>query len=176
MAHETLDDLLLDEIKDLYDAEQQITQALPKMTEAATSKALKDAFKLHLKQTEQQITRLEQVFELLDTKPARKTCKAMKGLIAEGEDLIKEHDPSPLLDAGLVGAAQRVEHYEIAAYGTSRAYAEALGQQEIAKLIQTTLDEEKDTDVSLTELGEQINKECARDSQKSNSKQKTPAK
>lgn len=163
MARETLNDLLLDELKDLYDAEHQIIQALPKMAKAASSAELKAAFETHLKQTEAQIVRLEQIFKTMDEKAARKTCKAMKGLVAEGEDLIKDHEKSPLLDAGLVGAAQRVEHYEIAAYGTSRAYAEALGQQEVADLLQQTLDEEKETDASLSELGMQINQECAQE-------------
>jgi ferritin-like metal-binding protein YciE len=163
MAHETLDDLLFEELKDIYDAEHQITQALPKMMEAASSDELKNAFQMHLQQTDGHITRLEKAFNALGKTAERKTCKAMKGLIAEGEDLIKEHEASPLLDAGLIGAAQRVEHYEIAAYGTSRAYAEALGQQEVANLLQQTLDEEKQTDENLTELGEQINQQCAQE-------------
>jgi ferritin-like metal-binding protein YciE len=165
MARETLNDLLLDEIKDTYDAEQQITQALPKMVKAATSAGLKKAFEQHLKQTEGHIARLEQIFKIMGEKPQRKTCKAMKGLLAEGEDLMKDHKASPLLDAGLVGAAQRVEHYEIAAYGTSRAYAEALGQTEIAGLLQQTLDEEKQTDETLTKIGEPINQQCAKASE-----------
>ncbi len=164
MASETLNDLLLDEVKDLYDAEQQITKALPTMIKAATSSDLKDAFQAHLQQTQGHIERLEQIFKLLGEKPARKTCKAMKGLIAEGDDLIKEYDPSSLLDAALIGSAQRVEHYEIAAYGTSRAYAEALDEDEVAELLQQTLDEEKETDLSLTDLGLDINEQCAQDS------------
>lgn len=164
MAHKTLNDLLLDELQDVYDAEHQITKALPKMMGAASSTDLKQAFQLHLEQTEGQITRLEQIFEIMGEEAKRKPCKAMKGLIAEGEDLIKEHDASLLLDAGLIGSAQRVEHYEIAAYGTSRAYAEALGEQEIAELLQQTLDEEKHTDKSLTELGVPINQQSAQES------------
>jgi ferritin-like metal-binding protein YciE len=161
MVHETLNDLLVEELKDIYDAEQQIMQALPKMAEAATSTELKSAFQMHLRQTEGHIARLESAFSILSKAAERKPCKAMKGLIAEGEDLMKEHEPSSLLDAGLIGAAQRVEHYEMAAYGTSRAYAEALGQTDIASLLQQTLDEEKETDASLNELGEQINRQCA---------------
>ncbi|HEX2618498.1 MAG TPA: ferritin-like domain-containing protein [Phototrophicaceae bacterium] len=161
MARETLNDLLLDELKDTFDAENQITEALPKMIKAASSTELKEAFQKHLKQTEGHLARLEEVFKLLGKKAERKTCKAMKGLIAEGEDMIKDHKPSPLLDAGLIGSAQRVEHYEMAAYGTSRAYAEALGESKVAKLLQQTLDEEKATDELLTELGEPINRQCA---------------
>lgn len=163
MAHETLNDLLLDELQDVYDAEHQITKALPKMMGAASSKDLKQAFQMHLEQTEGQITRLEKIFEIMGEEAKRKPCKAMKGLIAEGEDLIKEHDASLLLDAGLIGSAQRVEHYEISAYGTSCAYAEALGKTEIAKLLQQTLDEEKQTDVALTKLGVPINQKSAQE-------------
>ncbi len=163
MAHETLNDLLLEELQDIYDAEHQITKALPKMMEAASSKDLKKAFQLHLEQTEGQITRLEEIFEIMGEEAERKPCKAMKGLIAEGEDMIKDHDASVLLDAGLIGSAQRVEHYEMAAYGTSRAYAEALGEQEIVELLQQTLDEEKQTDQALTELSVPINQKSAQE-------------
>jgi len=163
MAHETLNDLMLDELQDVYDAEHQITKALPKMIEVASSMDLKQAFQLHLEQTEGQILRLEQVFELMGEEAKRKPCKAMKGLLAEGEDLIKDHDASVLLDAGLIGSAQRVEHYEIAAYGTICAYAEALGEQEIAGLLQQTLDEEKQTDQSLSELSVPINQQSAQE-------------
>lgn len=160
MAKETLNDLLLDEIKDTYDAEHQLTQALPKMIKAALSEELKSAFQTHLQQTQEQIARLEQVFEILGETAERKTCKAMKGLVAEGEDLIKDHAASIVRDAGLVGAAQRVEHYEIAAYGTSRAYAEALGESEVAALLQVTLEEEKETDALLSAIGTSINAQC----------------
>ena len=169
MARETLHDLFLDELKDIYDAEHQITKALPKMIKAATSPELKDAFQTHLEQTEGQIARLEQAFELLGEKADRKTCKAMKGLVAEGEDLISEHEASPLLDSGMIGSAQRIEHYEIAAYGTSRAYAEAMGHTEVADLLQQTLDEEKETDELLTSIGVEINEMCAREAHGSSS-------
>lgn len=157
MEREDLNDLLVHELKDIYDAEHQITEALPKMIKATTSADLKEAFEIHLEQTQRHITRLEQAFSLMGEKPARKTCKGMKGLLAEGEDMIKDHKPSPLLDAGLIGAARRVEHYEIAAYGTSHAYAEALGQSELADLLQLTLDEEKNIDELLSGLGILIN-------------------
>lgn len=173
MARETLHDLFLEELKDIYDAEHQITKALPKMIKAASSPELKDAFQTHLEQTEGQIARLEQAFEMLGEKADRKTCKAMKGLIAEGEDLIGEHETSPLLDSGMIGSAQRIEHYEIAAYGTTRAYAEAMGHAEVADLLQETLDEEKETDEILTSIGVEINEMCAREAHPGSSSAKT---
>ena len=163
MARETLNDLMLDELQDVYDAEHQITKALPKMMEVASSTDLKQAFQHHLEQTQGQITRLDKIFEIMGEEAKRKPCKAMKGLLAEGEDLMKDHKASLLLDAGLIGSAQRVEHYEIAAYGTIRAYAEALGEQEIVGLLQQTLDEEKQTDEALTELGVPINQQSAQE-------------
>jgi ferritin-like metal-binding protein YciE len=161
MKHESLRDLLLEELQDIYDAEQQLTKALPKMAKAATSTELKTAFEEHLEVTEQQVQRLEQVFELLQEKAKTKTCKAMKGLIAESEDIMKEHEPSALLDAALVGAAQRVEHYEIAAYGTICAMAGALGEEDASALLRQSLAEEQHADQMLTELGVDINEQCA---------------
>ncbi|MBC8100325.1 MAG: ferritin-like domain-containing protein [Armatimonadetes bacterium] len=184
MAQANLHDLLLDELKDIYDAETQLTQALPKMMEAATSDELKKAFKSHLAQTQGQLKRLEQAFEMMGKKADRKTCKAMKGLLAEGEDMIKEHEQSHVLDAGLIGSAQRVEHYEIAAYGTICAYADALGEDDLAGLLAETLAEEKQTDEALSVLGAKINEACAEayhasmddESDDSNGKQKSKGK
>lgn len=154
MKLETLNDLLIDHLKDLYDAEHQITKALPKMAKAASSQQLKSAFQKHLSETENQIGRLEQVFDLLGKKATRKSCKAMKGLVEEGEEILKEDAEASVRDAGLIAAAQKVEHYEIAGYGTVRTYAQMLGMTEAAELLQQTLDEEGMTDEKLTQLAE----------------------
>jgi ferritin-like metal-binding protein YciE len=156
MSMKSLNDLYLDEIKDLYDAEHQITQALPKMVEAAHNRELKAAFRTHLKQTEGQIRRLEQVFESLGKQPARKACAGMKGILAEGQEKLKhaaDADPDTL-DAGLIAAAQHVEHYEMAGYGCVRTWAKELGFRDQARLLQETLDEEGETDKLLTGLAE----------------------
>jgi ferritin-like metal-binding protein YciE len=154
MELNTLKDLYLDTLKDTYDAEHQITKALPKMAKAAHNPELKRGFEQHLSQTEQHIKRLEQVFEGMGKKATRKTCAGMKGLIEEGSELIKEDTEPEVLDAGLIAAAQKVEHYEISAYGTLSAYANLLGDSKSAKLFQQTLDEEKQTDQKLTKLAE----------------------
>jgi ferritin-like metal-binding protein YciE len=154
MKMETLQDLFMDVLKDTYDAEHQITKALPKMAKAANSPELKAAFEEHLQQTETHIQRLEQVFEAQGKKPSRKTCKGMQGLIEEGSELIKEDAEPEVLDAGLIAAAQKVEHYEISAYGTLSAYANLLGTRDAVSLFQQTLDEETQTDQNLTQLAE----------------------
>lgn len=154
MELNTLQDLFLDTLKDTYDAEHQITKALPKMAKAAHNPELKKGFETHLKQTEEHIKRLEQVFEGMGKKAARKTCAGMKGLLEEGSELIKEDAEPEVLDAGLIAAAQKVEHYEISAYGTLSAYANQLGDNKSMKLFQQTLDEEKQTDQKLTKLAE----------------------
>jgi ferritin-like metal-binding protein YciE len=162
MKLRTMDDLFLDSLRDLYDAEKQITKALPKMSKAATSDELKAAFEQHLQVTRRQVERLDQIFTQLDEKPTGKKCAAMAGLIEEGEELIKEGKPSPILDAGLIGAAQKVEHYEMAGYGTARTFANLLGHTQAAQLLQDTLEEEKETDQQLTELAESVvNEEAA---------------
>jgi ferritin-like metal-binding protein YciE len=161
MKHESLNDMLLEELKDVYDAEQQITKALPKMAKAATSPELKAAFEEHLEMTKGQVERLKQAFEMIGKKASGKTCKGMQGLIQEGQEHIEEHEKSPLLDVALVGAAQRVEHYEIAAYGTICAMSDAMGQTQLSQLLHETLEEEKQTDERLTRIGTQINQECA---------------
>jgi len=151
---ETLSDLLVEQLQDLYDAETRITEALPKMAKAATSTKLKAAFEKHLKETEGQIARLEQVFEHLGQKAKRKTCKAMKGLIEEGSETIKEDAEPEVKDAALIAAAQRVEHYEMAGYGTVRSFAKLLKQAAVVRLLEQTYDEEKATDEALSELAE----------------------
>lgn len=150
----TFDDLFAHELEDLLSAEQQLVEALPKMAEAASSSALKTAFKDHLKETKTHVTRIEKAFKKLGKEPKGHTCKGMQGLIKEGEDLIKNATDSAVLDAGLISAAQRVEHYEIAAYGSARAHAQALGMTEMVDLLQTTLDEEGNANKLLTQLAE----------------------
>ena len=161
MSASNLRELLIEELKDIYDAEQRITKALPKMAKAADSEELKTAFQEHLRQTEQQIKRLEQVFDELDETAKRKECKAMVGLLEEGEELMEEEDsPSHVLDAGLITAAQKVEHYEMAAYGSLRTWADLLGESKVVNLLQTTLDEEGQTDKKLTEIAQSLNIEA----------------
>lgn len=154
MAEKTLDTLFLDTLKDIYFAERQILKALPKMARAAQSEEGKQAFLKHRDQTEGQIERLQQVFELIG-KPARgKTCEAIQGIIAEGEEIMEEYKGSVALDAGLISSAQAVEHYEIARYGTLKSWALQLGMNEAADLIDANLQEELETDQLLTQLGE----------------------
>ena len=153
MKATTLHELFLDELKDLYDAEHQITQALPKMEKAATSPELKAAFREHLQVTEQQIRRLEQVFESLGEKASRKTCPGVAGIIKEGEKLLTEAQ-GDALDAGLISAAQKVEHYEIAGYGCVRTWAQEMGHTQAVTLLQQTADEEGQADKKLTQLAE----------------------
>ena len=162
MKLESLRDLLVEQLQDLYDAENRITKALPKMAKAATSPALKAAFEKHLRETEGQVKRLEQVFEALGETAKTKTCKAMQGLIAEGEETIAENAEPEVRDAALIASAQRVEHYEMAGYGTVRSYAKLLKEDTCARLLEQTLEEEKATDEALTELAEStINVEAA---------------
>ncbi|CAN5921321.1 ferritin-like domain-containing protein [soil metagenome] len=161
MKLESLNDLFIHQLKDLYNAEQQLTKALPKMAEKATSTKLKKAFTDHLKETETQITRLEQVFEVLGEKAKGEKCKAMEGLLKEGEDFMKEDASDEVMDAGLIASAQRVEHYEIAGYGTACTYAKTLGHNDALNLLKENLAEEKKTDEKLTELAESsINKKA----------------
>ena len=150
----SLEDLFLDGLKDIYYAEKKIVKALPKMAKGASSGEVTAAFEKHLAETEGQVDRLEQVFELIG-KPARgKTCPAIDGILEEGSEILSEYKGAPALDAGLVGAAQAVEHYEIARYGTLIAWAEQLGHDDAVKLLQETLAEEEATDEALTALGE----------------------
>ena len=156
MKLESLETLYIEELRDIYNAESQLLKALPKMAKAASSPELKQAFKEHLEQTEEHVERLDEIFEKLDKKPTGKTCVAMKGLIEEGSEIMKEEGEEHVLDAGLIAAAQKVEHYEIASYGTVRTWAEMLGEEDAAELLQQTLDEEGETDKRLTELAEEI--------------------
>jgi ferritin-like metal-binding protein YciE len=152
MSLDTLESLFVSELKDLLSAEKQLVKALPKMAKGATSEALREAFEEHLAQTKGQVERLEKVFALVDKAPRAEHCKAMEGLIEEGSDLLEEEGDPAVKDAALIGAAQKVEHYEISAYGTARTLAELLGLDKAVKLLQQTLDEEKETDENLTKL------------------------
>jgi ferritin-like metal-binding protein YciE len=157
MEMESLRDLFVEQLKDLYSAENQIVKALPKMIKTASSTELKSAFQEHLEQTKGQIERLDQIFEEIDESPRGKKCKGMEGLLAEGKELMEEDAEPDVMDAGLIAAAQHVEHYEIAGYGCVRTYAQLLGMENAEKLLQQTLDEEKETDEILTGLSENIN-------------------
>ena len=162
MEMESLRELYIEELKDLYSAENQIIKALPKMVKAATSSELKKGFEQHLAQTRGQVERLEKIFKELDESPKGKKCKGMEGLLEEGKEWMEEDADPEVMDAGLIAAAQHVEHYEIAGYGCVRTYAELLGFTNAAKLLQQTLDEEKQTDEKLTGLAQTINVEAER--------------
>jgi ferritin-like metal-binding protein YciE len=152
MALENLQDLFVHELKDLYSAENQILKALPRMVDAANAEELAQAFAGHLNETEGHVRRLEDIFRELQVSPRGKKCVGMEGLLEEGKELLKEEAADWVLDAGLIGAAQRVEHYEIAAYGTARDHAEKLGLYQVAQLLQETLDEEGAADKKLSEI------------------------
>lgn len=165
MPNEGLKELYIDELKDIYNAENQLVKALPKMAKAASSEELRAGFEEHLEQTRGHVQRLEQIFEMLGESPKGKKCKGMEGLVEEGSEVMEEDFEDALMDAALIGAAQRVEHYEIAAYGTVRAFAEELGESEHVSLLEETLEEEKETDEKLTELAKQINSEANTESE-----------
>jgi len=156
MKLETLKTLYIDELRDLYNAENQLVKALPKMAKAASSEELQDAFEKHLEQTKSHVDRLEEVFEEIGEKPKGKTCKAMKGLIDEGSEILKEDGEESVIDAGIIVAAQKVEHYEIASYGSVRTFAQLLGKDRSADLLQKTLDEESEANEVLNKLAEDI--------------------
>ena len=151
-----LDDLFMHQLEDVYDAEHQLIEALPQMADAATSSDLKNAFNTHLMETRDHAKRLEQVFQLLGKKPRREACPAMKGLIAEGEEMIQSKGDDTVRDAALIAAAQRVEHYEMSGYGTARTFAEQLGHTQAVQLLEATLEEEKTTDAKLTQIAQAI--------------------
>ena len=151
---ETLTELLEDELKDIYSAENQLVKALPRMAKRASSLTLKEAFTAHLKETQGHVKRLETAGEELGIKLRGKVCHAMKGLVEEGKEIIEEDGEGPVIDAALIGAAQRIEHYEIAAYGTVRGIAEQLGHSSVVELLQSTLDEEGAADKKLTKIAE----------------------
>ncbi len=156
MSMDSLKDLYIDELKDLYNAENQLLKALPKMAKKAAAPELKKAFQDHLAQTEGHVSRLEKIFKGLGEKPTGKTCKAMKGLVEEGKEVIAEDGDDSVLDAALIGAAQRVEHYEIAGYGVVRTFASLLGEEDAMGLLQRTLNEEAEADKKLTKLAESV--------------------
>jgi ferritin-like metal-binding protein YciE len=156
MKLDTLKELYISELRDLYSAENQLLKALPKMAKAASSEELKDGFEKHLEQTKGHVRRLEQIFEGLDENPKGKTCRAMKGLIEEGAEISKEDGEESVLDAGIIVAAQKVEHYEIAGYGSARTFAQILGQNKAAELLQATLDEESETNEILNKLAKSV--------------------
>jgi len=159
---ETMNDLFLGEIRDLYDAEKQLTKALPKMAKAASSEDLRAAFEAHLEETKGHVERLEEIFTALGEKGAGKKCAAMAGLVKEGDELISEMDEGAIRDAGLIAAAQKVEHYEISGYGSARTHAQLLGNSEAVSLLDETLGEEKAADQKLNDLAETtINEEAA---------------
>jgi ferritin-like metal-binding protein YciE len=160
MKLENLQQLYLKELRDLYDAENQITGALPKLIDAANNSELKNALQEHLDVTKKQIGRLEQIFQSLNEKPSGETCKGMKGVIKEGDEIISAGGDPSTVDAGIISAAQRVEHYEMAGYGTVRNYAKLLGQEEHARLLQQTLDEEEKADKTLTQIASTVNVEA----------------
>lgn len=160
MKATTLRELYVQELKDLYDAENQITKALPKMMKEASSDELRSALEEHLEITKEQARRIEQIFENMGERLKAEKCKGMQGVIAEGSELLKEADDDDVRDAGIIASAQKVEHYEIASYGTVRTYAQLLGEEEAVQLLQQTLDEEKEADQKLNALAEDINVEA----------------
>ena len=160
MKLENLRQLFVKELRDLYDAENQITDALPKLIDAAQHHELKNALQQHLSVTQQQISRLDRIFEMLNEKSSGESCKGMKGLIKEGDDIVSAGGDPSTVDAGIISAAQRVEHYEMAGYGTVRTYAELLGQDEMARLLQQTLNEEEEADKTLTQIAATVNVEA----------------
>ncbi|HLZ43799.1 MAG TPA: ferritin-like domain-containing protein [Candidatus Sulfotelmatobacter sp.] len=160
MRKDSLRQLYVDELRDLYNAETQLVKALPKMAKASSNAELRQAFEEHLRQTSEQVSRLEQIFEMLDEKPSGKKCLGMDGLIKEGSETMQEDYEDAVMDAAIIGAAQRVEHYEIAGYGTVRTFAELLGENEHVSLLEETLEEEKQADEKLTQLAEQVNSEA----------------
>ncbi|HWG58867.1 MAG TPA: ferritin-like domain-containing protein [Candidatus Acidoferrales bacterium] len=160
MATDSLKTLFIDELRDLYDAEQQLIKALPKMAEASNSPELRSGFEEHLEQTKNHARRIEQIMDAIGESPKGKKCKGMQGLVSEGSETIKEKYDGAVSDSAVISAAQRVEHYEIAAYGCVRDYAELLGETEAASLLSQTLEEEKQTDEKLTTVAEQINREA----------------
>ncbi len=164
MSIGSLQDLLMDELKDLYSAEKQITKALPKLVKAASSPDLRDAFQTHLEETNGHVERLEKVFEILGKKGTGKTCEGMKGVLAEGSEVAGEIGKGELRDAGLITAAQRVEHYEIAAYGGVREYAKLLGHSDIVQLLEATLKEEEAADKKLTTVAKSVNSAALKNS------------
>jgi ferritin-like metal-binding protein YciE len=171
MQKDSLQQLYIDELKDLYSAETQMVKALPKMAKASSNAELRQGFEEHLRQTSEHVSRLEQIFEMLGEKPTGKKCLGMEGLIKEGSETMREDYEEAVMDAALIGAAQRVEHYEIAGYGTVRAFAELLRESEHVSLLEQTLQEEKQTDDKLTQLAERVNSEASQAAEETQSRQ-----
>lgn len=157
MSVETLEELLIDELKDLYSAEKQIIRALPKLIKAVTTPELKEGLTTHLEETKGQVARLERIGEILGKKMSGKTCVGMKGVLEEGSEVLEDTEKGPVCDAALISACQRVEHYEMAGYGSARDFAKLLGQKEVAALLDETLTEEKNADKVLTGASKQVN-------------------
>lgn len=176
MANPGLKELYIDELKDLYNAENQLVKALPKLAKASSSDELRQGFEEHLEQTKGHVQRLEEIFEMLGESPKGKKCAGMEGLVEEGSEVTKEDFEGSVMDAALIGAAQRVEHYEIAAYGTARALAETLGENDHAGLLAATLAEEKETDEKLTALAREINQDALGGDQEEEERMEAPSK
>lgn len=174
MPNEGLKELYIDELKDLYNAENQLLKALPKMAKAASSEELRQGFEEHLEQTRGHVERLEEIFKSLDENPKGKKCMGMEGLVKEGSEMMEEDFEGALMDAALIGAAQRVEHYEIAAYGTVSEFARILGEDEHVSLLEETLQEEKDTDEKLTGLAKEINPQANEEMQEQEEEEEAP--
>jgi ferritin-like metal-binding protein YciE len=173
MRKDSLRQLYVNELKDLYSAETQLVKALPKMAKGSSNAALRQAFEEHLRQTSEHVSRLEQIFDMLEEKPTGKKCQGMEGLVKEGAETMQEKYGDAVMDSAIIGAAQRVEHYEIAGYGTVRALAELLGENEHVSLIEQTLEEEKQADQKLTQLAEGITS-SALDNQKVGTEEDKP--
>lgn len=156
MATESIRELLIDQMRDLYDAERQLVKALPKMAKNSSNEQLREAFENHLEQTRGHVQRLEQAFELMEQKAKSKSCEAMKGLVEEGKETMEEDLSDPLKDSAIICAAQKVEHYEIAGYGTVKAWAQSLGLNDVADLFETTLNEEKEADEKLNQVASEV--------------------
>ena len=167
MPQGSLRELYIDELRDLYNAETQLVKALPKMAKASSNAQLRQAFEEHLRQTSEHVSRLEQIFDMLDEKPSGKKCLGMEGLVKEGAETMREKYSDEVMDAAVIGAAQRVEHYEIAAYGTAREFARILGEDDQLSLLEQTLEEEKQTDEKLTQLAEEINPQTQAETEQS---------
>jgi len=170
MKLDSLRTLWVEEMRDLYNAENQLLKALPKMAKTASTPELKEAFETHLEETRTHVERLDEIFDKLGKKPTGKTCKAMKGLVEEGSEMMQEDGPDSVIDAGIIAAAQRIEHYEIAGYGTARTFASILGEDEAEDLLQETLDEEGAADEKLTEIAESVVNEDAEDEEEAPAK------
>ncbi|HTV09052.1 MAG TPA: ferritin-like domain-containing protein [Candidatus Aquilonibacter sp.] len=160
MSVETFEELLIDELKDLYSAEKQIVRSLPKLAKATTSPALQKALLSHLEETKGQVARLEKIGEIIGKKLTGKSCVGMKGVLEEGSEVLEDTDKGVIRDAALIGAAQRVEHYEMAGYGTASAFAKALGMTDVAKLLEQTLEEEKAADEKLSTISKTVNSQA----------------